>query len=84
MNSRIFTNHPIYEFRLFSQNLKKSYTYAHSWGKNHENPGFLKIAISMMEFHAKNFKKSDKGWIRKNPEIHPSYHFCNFSLKIPI
>ena len=24
------------------------------------------------------------GWIRKNPRIHPSYHFCNFHSKMSI
>ena len=35
------------------------------------------MAISMMAFYVKNV-----GWIRQNPEVHPSYNVCDFSSKI--
>ena len=34
-------------------------------------------------FH-ENFWKTNIGWIRKNPRIHPSYHCCDFSLNVRI
>ena len=39
------------------------------------------MTIQMMAFSVKNFQKSYKGWIRKSPRIHPSYHCGVFTLK---
>ena len=42
---------------------------------------FLNMVISSMTIFARN-SKSYVGWIRENPGIHGSYHFCNFPSKI--
>ena len=47
----------------------------------YEFADFLKMTIAMMAINAKNSKQLYIGWIRKNPEIHPTYHFCDFPQK---
>ena len=39
------------------------------------------MIIGMVIFN-KKLGKSYIGWVRKNPGIHPSYHFCDFRSKM--
>ena len=48
------------------------------------NRYFSEIDHSDDGYSHEKFQKSYRGWIRKNPEIHPSHHFCDFPSKMTI